>query len=59
MEPVLLGDFEHAEMNDGILVTGETDVADFAGLLRLQESFQRPAVGEKAIKSSIRMFSSY
>ena len=49
MEVMLGGDIQHPVVDDGILVAGKADVADFAGLLCLLKGFDAPAFGEAAV----------
>src|ERR1035437_9162689 len=57
MEVVLGGDVQHPVVDDGILVAGEANVADFAGILRLLKGFNGPPSAKQRSASSIRRFS--
>ena len=50
VEVVFLRDFEHAEMDGGIFVAGEADVADLAGLSGCDCGFDGAAWGEDAVR---------
>ena len=48
-EAMLLGDLEHVQVDLRILVPGEADVADLAGLLRLHRRVDRAIFGKDAV----------
>ena len=49
--------FQHAQMHRRILVPGESDVANLAGLFCFEQRFQRPLGAKNRSGSSMRMFS--
>ncbi len=49
VEAVLLGYFEHAEMDDGVFVAGEADVADLARFFGGDSCFDGATRGEDAV----------
>ncbi len=49
VEAVLLRDLEHAKVDGGVFVAGESDVANLAGLLRGDGGFDGAAWGEDAV----------
>src|SRR5262249_730850 len=48
-EMILIGKLEHSEMDAGIFVTGESGVANLAGLLGGVNGFDSAAFGEEAV----------
>ena len=50
VEFVFGGNFQHAEMNEWILMASETDVTHFAGLFRLLHGFHRAARSKDAVR---------
>ena len=57
VEAVLLRDLEHVQVDVRVLVAGEADVADLAGLLGLDERFVGAASAKIRSGSSKRMIS--
>ena len=49
VEVVLLGDFEHAEVDGGVFVAGEADVANLAGFAGGDGCVDGAVVGEDAV----------
>ncbi len=49
VDAVLMGHVDHAEVDDGVLVAGESDVAEFAGLLGGESGFHGSAGYEDAV----------
>ena len=49
VDAVLVGHVDHAEVDDGVFVTGEADVAEFACLLGGESGFHGSARGEDAV----------
>ena len=50
MEIIFRGRLEHPKVNEWILVSGETDVADFTGLASLQHGFLSSALAKNSVR---------